>query len=425
MPGDRIARVRVVVVDHDGGEHTLACLRALVATEWPAADLDVVLVDNASTHPVTATVRDELPTVRIVESPLNLGFGGGCNLGMGDLTGIDAVALINDDATVEPDWLAPLAAALEADPACGAAQPKILLASAYREVTLRSAANVPGRGDRRALGVRVAGARTGGTDLWRDVRTPRGTGGPELQPGGRTATWTDGDATLLVPVVDEDITEVELLLDAPEGRAVTARSGHEETVVVAGPEPAWLRVPLAGPARRVVHSAGVEVTADGFGVDRGWLEPDDGRFDDPDEIFAWCGGAVLLRAQYLDEVGRFDESFFLYYEDLDLAWRGRTQGWRYAYVPTSVVHHVHAASGGLGWAAKERRKERNRIVVLRRHAGLPAAARAWARSTGATGGYLRRDALAPALHGDRPRLEYVRARTRALLGAARALPFGS
>ncbi|MFM7616465.1 MAG: glycosyltransferase [Actinomycetes bacterium] len=424
MPGERIARVRVVVVDHDGGDHTLACLRSLVATEWPTADLDIVLVDNESTTPVTATVRAELPSVRVVESPVNLGFGGGCNLGMGDLHDVDAVALINDDATVEPGWLAPLAAALDTDPAYGAAQPKILLASSFRELTLRSEAHAPGRGDRRALGVRVAGARVGGVDRWRDVRTPRGTWGPELQPGGRTATWTDGDATLLVPVVDPTTAEVDLLLDAPEGRAVTVRSGEQEAVVVAGPEPTWARVPLAGRSVRIVHSTGVEVTDDGFGIDRGWLQPDDGRFDEPGEVFAWCGGAVLLRARYLEEVGRFDPSLFLYYEDLDLSWRGRAQGWRYTYVPTSVVHHVHAASDGLGWAAKERRKERNRIAVLRRHAGLGPAARAWVRSTASTGGYLRRDALTPVLHGTRPRLEYVRARTRALLGAARALPFG-
>ena len=35
---------------------------------------------------------------------------------------------------------------------------------------------------------------------------------------------------------------------------------------------------------------------DGFGVDRGWLDPDDGRWDDASEAFAWCGGAVLLLA---------------------------------------------------------------------------------------------------------------------------------
>jgi hypothetical protein len=93
-------------------------------------------------------------------------------------------------------------------------------------------------------------------------------------------------------------------------------------------------------------------------------------------------------------------------------------------VPTSVVHHIHAASSGIGWADKERRKERNRIVVLRRHAGLGAATRAIVRSGAASGGYLRRDALAPALHRTRPHLAYVGARTRALLGAVRSLPTG-
>ncbi len=50
-------------------------------------------------------------------------------------------------------------------------------------------------------------------------------------------------------------------------------------------------------------------------------------------MFAWCGGAVLLRADYLVDVGTFDERFFLYYEDTDLSWRGRHKGWRYQYVP--------------------------------------------------------------------------------------------
>ena len=40
-------------------------------------------------------------------------------------------------------------------------------------------------------------------------------------------------------------------------------------------------------------------------------------------MFAWCGGAVLLRPTYLDEVGLFDERLFLYYEDTDLSWRGQ------------------------------------------------------------------------------------------------------
>jgi len=40
----------------------------------------------------------------------------------------------------------------------------------------------------------------------------------------------------------------------------------------------------------------------------------------------------------------FDERLFLYYEDLELAWRGRRRGWRYHYVPESTVRHLHAAT---------------------------------------------------------------------------------
>ena len=64
---------------------------------------------------------------------------------------------------------------------------------------------------------------------------------------------------------------------------------------------------------------------------------------------------------YLQEVGLFDERFFLYYEDTDLSWRGRMRGWRYGYVPTSVVRHEHAASSGEGTELFRYFVERNRL----------------------------------------------------------------
>ena len=70
--------------------------------------------------------------------------------------------------------------------------------------------------------------------------------------------------------------------------------------------------------------------------------------DEPVEVFGWCGGAVLLRPRYLADVGLLDERYFAYYEDFDMSWRGRLRGWRYRYVPDSVVHHRHAAGLGVG-----------------------------------------------------------------------------
>ena len=64
------------------------------------------------------------------------------------------------------------------------------------------------------------------------------------------------------------------------------------------------------------------------------------------EIFAACAAAAMYRRDALLDVGCFDESFFCYYEDVDLAFRLRLAGHRCLYVPGSVVHHVGSAVTG-------------------------------------------------------------------------------
>jgi GT2 family glycosyltransferase len=48
----------------------------------------------------------------------------------------------------------------------------------------------------------------------------------------------------------------------------------------------------------------------------------------------------------LDQVGFFDPDFFAYYEDLELAWRGRLAGWSCVTAPQAVAHHIHSATSG-------------------------------------------------------------------------------
>jgi N-acetylglucosaminyl-diphospho-decaprenol L-rhamnosyltransferase len=164
------------------------------------------------------------------------------------------------------------------------------------------------------------------------------------------------------------------------------------------------------------------LTADRYAIDRGYLEPDDGRFDTPDDVFAWCGAAVLLKRAYLDDVGFFDERLFLYYEDLELSWRGREHGWKYRYVPTSVVHHVHAATSIEGSALKDYYNERNRLLVLTRHASRRDLVRSLIRYLLVTASYARRDVFRPLLHGRPPRSSIVRRRLRAFGGYLRRAP---
>jgi GT2 family glycosyltransferase len=424
------ATVGVVVVNYNGGDLTLDCLHSIVRSDWPAAHLRVVLVDNASTDGIAARVRSELPVVQVVQLDTNDGFGAGCNVGIRALGDVDCVALVNNDATVDPGWLGPLVDALHADPELGAACPKILFAGRFLEIELRSATYRRGLGDERDLGVFVAGARVDGADVWSRVQLVDGTWGLEPETGTSAGTggeWTGPVAHLRVPVTAPasaagGMHEVSLRLSADGPRAVSLQAGGETVEHTVGAEPDWYEVPAHGAAIEVVNNVGTERLDDGFAADRGFLQPDDGHLDAPTDVFAWCGGGVLLRRAYLDDIGLFDEDLFMYYEDLELAWRGAQRGWRYRYVPGSVVHHVHAATSVRGSALKQFYDERNRLLVLARHGTPVAATAAAARSLLVTASYARRDVVAPLLHRRRVRPDVVIRRLAAFGGFVRRLP---
>ena len=183
--------VRVVVLNYNGGDLTMVCLRSLLATDWPADRLDVVLVDNASVDDVVARVRAELPAVIVVESPFNSGFAGGCNLGARAPGEWDLLAFINNDAVVAPDWLRPLVAAIDPAARIGAACPKMLLVDRFVEarVEVPGARLVGGR----TLGVQVTAVRVDDERRDEDVGFDEGffPAGPPDAANAATR-WTGG-----------------------------------------------------------------------------------------------------------------------------------------------------------------------------------------------------------------------------------------
>ena len=95
-----------------------------------------------------------------------------------------------------------------------------------------------------------------------------------------------------------------------------------------------------------IHSAGDGYCTDGIPFNRGVWQRDEGQFDEPGWIFGGCGGAVAYRRTMLDDIGTFDESFFMYCEDVDLNWRAQLAGWRCWYTPQAIVYHKLSATGG-------------------------------------------------------------------------------
>jgi GT2 family glycosyltransferase len=94
--------------------------------------------------------------------------------------------------------------------------------------------------------------------------------------------------------------------------------------------------------RPAINSAGLGVDRLGIGYDRLLGEPFEASERVPVEVFGASGGGALWRRSMIEDAGGIDETFFVYLEDADLAWRAQMRGWRALYVPTAVVHHHHS-----------------------------------------------------------------------------------
>lgn len=94
----------------------------------------------------------------------------------------------------------------------------------------------------------------------------------------------------------------------------------------------------------VLDSAGIEVDVTGTAWNRGWGRPVAWAVD-PGDVFGPSAAAALYHRQMLNDIGLFDEDFFAYYEDVDLAWRAQRAGWRCRYAPAARVWHWHSATG--------------------------------------------------------------------------------
>jgi GT2 family glycosyltransferase len=243
--------VAVVIPSWNSLELLPRCLDSLADQ---GVEVELMVVDNGSDDGSVAYLeREAVPHVSL---PRNVGFAAAVNLGAAR-TRAAAVLALNADTVLEPGCLTRLLDALEADPALGGVQPRLL----------------------------------------------------QLEGG--------------------------------EGGS-------------APPDPAAARL----------YSAGQALTSDGRAIEQGAGEPQSERLPGVHEIFGVCGAACLLRRELFSELGGYDESYFAFYEDVDLNVRARIAGWRFAYVPEAVVWHVGNASWQAGFAKPN--AENARLVARNR-----------------------------------------------------------
>lgn len=245
MPSVVPGLVSVVLVNFRGADDTITAIMHLRELDWPAERLEIVVVENASGDDSAARIRAAHPDIVLIESRENLGFAGGCNLGVAKSRG-EYIALLNNDARPDSEWIAAAIARFEESPRVGGVASRVL--------------------------------------DW---------DGEKVDYIGAALTWYG--------------------------------MGYK---------------PLTG-------------------------EPLPPRESGAHDVLFGTGSAMFVRRSVFDELGGFDESYFMFFEDVDLGWRLNLAGYRFVYEPASLAFHKHHASMSSFGAHKETLLlERNALYTL-------------------------------------------------------------
>lgn len=118
-------------------------------------------------------------------------------------------------------------------------------------------------------------------------------------------------------------------------------------------------------------AAGGFLDRDGYPFTRGrvfeTVEKDDGQYDDDTDLFWASGTCLAVRKSIFEELGGFEESFFMHMEEIDLCWRIKAKGHRIALVPESRVYHIGGASLSNQSSQKQYLNFRNNLLMLYRN----------------------------------------------------------
>jgi GT2 family glycosyltransferase len=134
--------VSIVIVMYNALPYLPNLVAALACQAYPR--IETIVVDNASTDGSADSIAREIPDATLIQLPTNQGYAAGNNAALPHCHG-EYLALLNPDTEPEPDWLAALVAAMEADVSIGLATSKIVLTNDHARInTCGNAVHIAG-----------------------------------------------------------------------------------------------------------------------------------------------------------------------------------------------------------------------------------------------------------------------------------------
>lgn len=344
----------IIVLNYFGEKVIAETLNSLVNLNYPKDKYEIIIVDNNSKDRSKQIINgfvSKYENIKALYLKHNYGFSKGNNFGIKEATG-EYVALLNNDCVVEKNWLKSLTETAKKDPRIFAVNSKILLYPGFLKVNIKNDkgiflqeffvenSNLSKFTKDGHLRVDLFIKKK---DLYElavpyDVRNDKNI--------DLTLTFTK---SIYAKVSRDSLKEV---INLNKNLYIVKEFENNSSLIKC-----TLRINLQTKiinniSYDKIQNAGIVVFQDGSGRDIGsvirdnrqYYEIDFNQYDKEKEIYAACGAAVLYNTKILKRIGLLEESFFMYYEDVDISERARLQGYKIYYSPGAIVRHLHALS---------------------------------------------------------------------------------
>jgi len=419
--------VSIVTVNFNGIFFLKTLFDSIFLLDYPQEKIQVIMVDNGSSDGSVSYVKSNYPSVEIIEINKNLGFAGGNNEGARAARG-DYIAFINNDCSVDKDWLSCLTNTLKDKEAqnikVGGAGSKVLfffkylaLKISFEDLTLEDLQK--DSSDEFYALIKSLKINTGSVEFSQNNSEGEGNYKQNLYafanksfkyPSGFCDFGRDTDRNIIrkvrnnaivrVPLADMSAdTEIELvvsfmkpgmnlkvavendnsgetlgffLIENSNKNFAADSTGNKEDQTNSASELNFKKLVIRIPVEKyslcqsIVNSCGSMINKSFYAREINYECVDDNSPQQPFEVFALPGSSFLVNKKLVMETGLFDEKFFTYYEDIDLFWRSALKGWKFFAVPGSVARHFHCGSGEEWSRSFTYHVLRNRLLMIYR-----------------------------------------------------------
>lgn len=339
----------VIVLNYFGENVILNTIKSLLRLNYPKDGFEIIIVDNNSqdkSRIILEKFAEGRKKIKLIFLNKNLGFSKGNNVGIKAAKG-DYVALLNNDCVVDRDWLSELVKTAEYDKKIFAVNSKIKLYPRFLTFKISSHPSLvieecsilksylcsfnPNQK------IKIPGEATAEGYFYKIPYDPLND--KEIEILFSCTKLTQNDRNIFVQGLPKSTYWVlkEKINDKDFIYRVRINLTKKEIGKI---------------SHDLIQNAGIVVFQDGAGRDIGAIvrknslnyEIDQGQFEVEKEVYAACGAAVLYRKEILDKIGLLDETFFMYYEDVEVSERARLHEYKVVYSPKAEVRHIHALS---------------------------------------------------------------------------------